>query len=164
MIDGFFRLVDQVQGAVFEGAVEPALYQLGLMNWSEDVFDAVGFALFGAFEIGLAYVLFRPLELWKPVERWSRRRAVRTDVVYTLVHRVGVVPAIIFILLTPIGVIIDGDLRFHGYIPPTLEQLLPAMRAWPFVTFLAYVVVLDFAEYWRHRLQHQVPWWWALHS
>ena len=47
--------------------------------------------------------LFRPLELWQPVERWAERRAVRTDVVYTLVHRLGVVPAIVFLLLTPIG-------------------------------------------------------------
>jgi sterol desaturase/sphingolipid hydroxylase (fatty acid hydroxylase superfamily) len=34
----------------------------------------------------------------------------------------------------------------------------------PFATFLVYMVVLDFAEYWRHRLQHRLPWWWALHS
>jgi sterol desaturase/sphingolipid hydroxylase (fatty acid hydroxylase superfamily) len=26
------------------------------------------------------------------------------------------------------------------------------------------MVVLDFGEYWRHRLQHRLPWWWALHS
>src|SRR5205085_843369 len=22
----------------------------------------------------------------------------------------------------------------------------------------------DFGEYWRHRLQHRLSWWWALHS
>jgi sterol desaturase/sphingolipid hydroxylase (fatty acid hydroxylase superfamily) len=25
-------------------------------------------------------------------------------------------------------------------------------------------VILDFGEYWRHRLQHSIGWWWALHS
>lgn len=164
MIDGLLRAIDQAQGAIFEGAVEPALYRLGLMGWAEEVFDGVGFALFGAGEIALAYLLFRPLELWRPVERWAERRTVRTDVVYTLVHRLGVVPAIIFLLLTPIGAAIDGYLRFEGYIPPAVEQLIPALRDWPFATFLVYVALIDFGEYWRHRLQHRLPWWWALHS
>src|SRR5207244_11135348 len=103
MIDGLLRMIDQAQGALFEDAIQPALYQFGLMDWSEEAFDSVGFALFGAIEIALAYLLFRPLELWRPVEQWPERRAVRTDVVYTMVHRLGVVPAILFLLLTPIG-------------------------------------------------------------
>jgi sterol desaturase/sphingolipid hydroxylase (fatty acid hydroxylase superfamily) len=134
------------------------------MAWSEDVFDGVGFALYGALAVALAYCLFRPLELWRPVEAWQERRAVRTDIIYTLVHRIGVVPAIIFLLLTPIGAAIDGYLRFEGYIPPTIEQLFPPLRGWPFATFLVYIVVLDLGEYWRHRLQHRLGWWWALHS
>jgi sterol desaturase/sphingolipid hydroxylase (fatty acid hydroxylase superfamily) len=134
------------------------------MDWSDDLFAGVGFALFGALEIALAYLLFRPLEWWHPVERWGDRRAVRTDVVYTLVHRLGVVPAILFLLLTPIAATIDGTLRFQGVIPPTLEQLIPPLLGWPFATFLLYLVVIDLGEYWRHRLQHRLPWWWALHS
>jgi sterol desaturase/sphingolipid hydroxylase (fatty acid hydroxylase superfamily) len=109
-------------------------------------------------------LLFRPLEWWRPVERWNDRRAVRTDVVYTLVHRLGVVPAILFLLLTPIAATIDGTLRFQGIIPPTLEQLIPPLLGWPFITFLLYLVVIDLGEYWRHRLQHRLAWWWALHS
>jgi sterol desaturase/sphingolipid hydroxylase (fatty acid hydroxylase superfamily) len=164
MLDGLLRLIEQAQGMLFERAVEPALYQLGLMDWAEDVFDGVGFALFGALAIAASYLLFRPLELWRPVERWTDRRAVRTDVVYTLVHKLGIVPALLFVVLTPIGAAIDGSLRFQGYIPPALEQLVPPLRDWPFATFLLYVVVLDLGEYWRHRLQHRLPWWWALHS
>jgi sterol desaturase/sphingolipid hydroxylase (fatty acid hydroxylase superfamily) len=164
MMDAVLRAVDQAQGAIFENAIQPALYQLGLMDWSEELFDGVGFALFGAIEIALAFVLLRPLEFWRPVEHWPDRRAVRTDVVYTVVHRLGVVPALLFLLLTPIAAIIEGSLRFHGYIPPTLEQLIPPLRGWPFVIFLLYIVAIDFGEYWRHRLQHRLPWWWALHS
>ena len=78
------------------------------------MFDGVGVALFGALAIMLAYLLFRPLELWRPVEHWSERRPVRTDVVYTLVHKLGVVPALLFVLLTPIGAMIDGYLRFRA--------------------------------------------------
>jgi sterol desaturase/sphingolipid hydroxylase (fatty acid hydroxylase superfamily) len=164
MIDGLLRMIDQVQGAVFEWAVEPVLYQIGLMDWAEDAFDGIGQALFGALAVALAYLLFRPLELWRPVERWAERAAVRTDVVYTLVHKFGIVPAILFILLAPIAATINGTLRFEGYIPPTVEQLISPLRDWPFVTFLVYIVLLDLGEYWRHRLQHRLPWWWALHS
>jgi sterol desaturase/sphingolipid hydroxylase (fatty acid hydroxylase superfamily) len=164
MFDRLLWLIAQVQGAIFENALQPAMYQLGLLDWSEDAYNGLEFALFGAIEIALAFVLFRPLEWWRPVERWGERRAVRTDIVYTLVHRLGIVPAILFLLLTPIGVAIDGYLRFQGVIPPKLEQLVTPLAAWPFLTFLAYVVLIDFGEYWRHRLQHRLSWWWALHS
>jgi sterol desaturase/sphingolipid hydroxylase (fatty acid hydroxylase superfamily) len=164
MIDGLLRLIAEVQGTIFEWAIQPALYRLGLLDWSEEFFDGVGFVLFGAIAIALAYTLFRPLELWRPVERWGERRAVRTDVVYTLIHRLGVVPTIIFLVLTPIGASIDGYLRFEGYIPPAVEQLIPPLLAWPFATFLCYIVLIDLGEYWRHRLQHRLSWWWALHS
>jgi sterol desaturase/sphingolipid hydroxylase (fatty acid hydroxylase superfamily) len=164
MIDAFLRMIEQIQGSLFQGVFEPALYQLGLIDWSEDVYDGIDFALFGAIEIGLAFLLFRPLEWWRPVEHWGERRAVRTDVIYTLVHRLGIVPALLFLLLTPIAATIDGYLRFEGYIPPALEQLVPALRGWPFVTFLVYIVLIDLGEYWRHRLQHRLGWWWALHS
>ena len=145
MLDWLLGLVDQAQGAVFENVLQPALYQLGLMNWSEALFEGTGFALFGAVEIMLAYLLLRPLEWWRPVECWSERQAVRTDVVYTLVNRLGLVPAIIFLLLTPIATAIDGTLRFQGIIPPTLEQLIPPLLGWPFLTFLLYLVIIDFA-------------------
>jgi sterol desaturase/sphingolipid hydroxylase (fatty acid hydroxylase superfamily) len=164
VIDALLRLIEQIQGAIFLGAAQPVLYALGLMDWSDEVFDGIEFALFGALEIILAYLLFRPLELWRPVEQWPSGRAVRTDIVYSLVGRLGVVPAIIFLLLTPIGAAIDSTLRFEGYIPGTLDQLIPLLQTWPFVTFLIYVAVIDLAEYWRHRLQHRLSWWWALHS
>ena len=168
MFDAFQRILEQIQGTIFETAIQPALFHLGLMDWSEDVFDGVEFALYGALAVILAYVLCRPLELWRPVEHWDEawgaRRAVRTDIIYTLVHRLGIVPAILFLVLAPIGVAIDSYSRFAGYIPPELEQLWHPLFNHPFATFLVYMVVLDFGEYWRHRLQHRLPWWWALHS
>jgi sterol desaturase/sphingolipid hydroxylase (fatty acid hydroxylase superfamily) len=164
MFDTIQRLIEQVQGTIFETAIEPALFRLGLMDWAESVFDGVGFAIYGAVAVALVYILFRPLELWRPVETWSDRRAVRTDVVYTIVHRIGIVPAILFIALVPVGTMIDAYLRFWGYIPPEIERLVTPLFDHPFATFLVYMVVLDFAEYWRHRLQHRLPWWWALHS
>lgn len=34
----------------------------------------------------------------------------------------------------------------------------------PWLAFGIYLVVLDFVEYWIHRGQHQLGWWWGLHS
>jgi sterol desaturase/sphingolipid hydroxylase (fatty acid hydroxylase superfamily) len=168
MFDAFQRILEQIHGTIFETAIQPVLFYLGLMDWSEEVFDGVEFALYGAIAVALAYILCRPLELWRPVEHWGEawgeRRAVRTDIVYTLVHRLGIVPAVLFLVLAPIGVAIDSYSRFAGYIPPELEQLWHPLFNHPFATFLVYMVVLDFGEYWRHRLQHRLPWWWALHS
>lgn len=164
MIETVQRSIEQVQGIVFEAVIEPVLYQLGLMDWSESVFDGLEIVLYGALAVALAYLVCRPLELWRPVERWAERRAVRTDIVYTLMHKIGIVPAIIFLVLTPVGATIDGFLRFHGYIPAAIEQFVPPLAAWPFATFLIYIVLMDLGEYWRHRLQHRLSWWWALHS
>ncbi|HTZ35961.1 MAG TPA: sterol desaturase family protein [Stellaceae bacterium] len=164
MIETVQRWIEQAQGTIFEQLLQPALFHLGLMDWSEDVFDGVEFALYGALAVALAYVFCRPLEWWRPVERWSERRAVRTDIVYTLIHRIGIVPAILFLALAPIGVAIDSYFRFRGYIPPEIEQLATPLSSHPFATFLVYMAVLDLGEYWRHRLQHRLGWWWALHS
>jgi sterol desaturase/sphingolipid hydroxylase (fatty acid hydroxylase superfamily) len=164
MFDSFQRLIEQIQGTIFETAIQPLLFRAGLMDWSETAFDGVEFALYGALAVALAYVICRPLELLRPVERWDDRKAVRTDVVYTLIHRLGVVPAILFLILTPIGTMIDGYLRFKGYVPPEIEQMVTPLFNHPLATFFVYMVVLDFGEYWRHRLQHRLPWWWALHS
>src|SRR5204863_8603006 len=136
MFDAVLNTIEQLQGALFQGAVEPALYHLGLIDWSEDLYDGIGFAMFGAVEIALAFLLFRGLELWRPVERWGERRAVRTDVVYTLVHRLGIVPAVLFLLLAPIRATIDGYLRFKGYIPPTLATTIPVLPGWALLTSL----------------------------
>src|SRR5436189_290825 len=84
MIEDFLGAIEQLQGVLFQGVFEPALYYLGLIDWSEDLYDGIGFAMFGAVEVVLAFFL--------------------------------------------------------------------------------YVVAIDFGEYWRHRLQHRLSWWWALHS
>jgi sterol desaturase/sphingolipid hydroxylase (fatty acid hydroxylase superfamily) len=52
----------------------------------------------------------------------------------------------------------------HGWVPPMLETLFPALLGHPVLTFLCYAAILDCADYWRHRLSHRFRWWWALHA
>jgi sterol desaturase/sphingolipid hydroxylase (fatty acid hydroxylase superfamily) len=86
------------------------------------------------------------------------------DVLYTFLYKTGALSFIFFLLLVvPLGHL-DYLLREFGYVPPNLEELMPWLRQHPVAAFLTYVVTIDFAEYWRHRLQHRFRWWWALHA
>ncbi len=151
-------------GWLFLNAVQPVFYALGLMDWADDAFEWMDFFLFGLVGVGVVYVVCRPLEAWRPVERWSDRRGVGTDVIYTLLARLGLLPLIAFVILASAQSRLAGWVVDSGWMPPTLESLMPWLRDHAFLAFLLYVVVLDFGEYWRHRFQHRFGWWWALHS
>jgi len=151
-------------GRIFETLVQPPLYALGLMDWAEDLYAWLDFALFGLLGIAVVYLVCRPLEAWRPVEPVADGRAVRTDMVYTFLARLGLLPLLAFVLLASLQSRWEGWLAEAGVMPPTLEELVPPLRAQPLLALLLYVVVLDFGEYWRHRAQHGFRWWWALHS
>jgi len=163
-MDLFGQLFAQVQAFVFENSVEPLLHLLNLDNWLELAFDGVEFFLFGTVEVLALYLILRPLEALRPAEKWSSREGVGTDLIYTLLHRLGVVPLLFFIVIQPVADFIDSVMRLNGFIPFTLERLFPVLNNQPTATFLAYLVILDCAAYWQHRLQHRLNWWWALHA
>ena len=153
-----------LQAAVFQHTILPVLYAAGLMDLSELAFDATEYVLLGVIQIGIVYVVLRPLEAWVPAERWQNRAGIRADVLYTFLNRVGVVPIAIYALLTPPFDALDGQLRLMGFIPPGLEDLIPGLAGSAALSFCVYLLVLDLADYARHRMQHRVQWWWALHS
>ena len=153
-----------LQETVFEGVVLPVASALGLSGYAEFLFDGTGWFLIGCVEIALLLLVIRPLEIWRPVERWTDRGAVRTDVLYTLIHRLGLVPLLIFFVLRLPIEALDGWLRMQGFVPPNLEDIVPGLGASPLAAFFVYLLVLDLAEYWRHRLQHRFNWWWSLHA
>ncbi|NKE46572.1 sterol desaturase family protein [Roseomonas frigidaquae] len=157
-------LLDAIRATIHEAWLIPALYDLGLMAWEEEAFDWLGFALLGLVQIGVCIVLCGTLEKWRPVERWDDHAPVRTDILYTLLIRLGILPLAVFVLFRPLQVWLHGTIVDFGAVPPTLESLFPALRQAPLVALAVYIVVLDFGEYWRHRLQHAIPWWWELHA
>lgn len=155
---------DALTGFVFAHALQPAMYALGLMDWAEDAFEWLDFALLGAAAMLISWLVCRPLEAWRPVEPVTDRRAVRTDVLYTVLVRLGLLPLLAFVMLASLAAWWEATVADSGFVPPTLETLVPALRDHPLLAFAVYVVVLDFGEYWRHRFQHRFGWWWALHS
>ena len=164
MFDAIQDAWNSLNGWLFETLVQPALYAMGLMAWAEDSFDWMNFFLFGLVQIAIVYLVCRPLEAWKPVEVWDDHRDVRTDVIYTMLTRLGILPLIAFVAFSAMNTWFAGWLADVGWMPPTLEMVFPVLRENPWLAFIVYVVILDFGEYWRHRLQHALPWWWALHS
>lgn len=149
---------------LFEALVQPAMFSLGLMSYAELAFEGIEWLLWGCLEIAVLYLLLRPLEALRPVERWTDRSAVRTDVLYTLLARLGLLPLLFFALLSPLENEVQSWLRMHDVIPPNLEDWFPVLNAHPLLSTVAYVAIIDFSEYWRHRLSHKFDWWWALHS
>ncbi|HSO07021.1 MAG TPA: sterol desaturase family protein [Pelomicrobium sp.] len=154
----------EVQGWVFEALVLPALYALGLAEFADDVYDSMEVVVLGAATILVALAVLAPLERWRPVEQWADRREARVDIVYTLLQRLGLIPLFLFLALGPLFLALQQWLRLRGFSPLQLEELLPPLRDSAVLSFLAYLLVLDFADYWMHRLQHRVGAWWALHA
>jgi sterol desaturase/sphingolipid hydroxylase (fatty acid hydroxylase superfamily) len=160
MLDPF----DLAAGWLQAHLVVPLLYALDLMEWEDIGYGWALFAVYGVAQVVVTYAVCLPLERWRPVERWQDQKAVTVDIIYTLISRVGVLPLVTFVLFYQLQVAMNGWLTDHGFVPPTLERLVPALMGHPVVTFFIYAAILDCADYWRHRLSHMFGWWWALHS
>ncbi len=160
MLDPF----DLIAGWLHETVIIPVLYFLGLMRWEELAQGWILFAVYGAVQVALTLAVCLPLERWRPVERWPDKTAVGVDIFYTILSRVGVLPLVTFVLFYKVQVALNGWITDHGWIPPTLEALIPGLIGHAVPTFAVYAIILDCADYWRHRVSHRFAWWWALHS
>jgi sterol desaturase/sphingolipid hydroxylase (fatty acid hydroxylase superfamily) len=140
------------------------VYAVGLGGWTEDAFDATGWLLVGLIQIVVLLAVIGPLQRWRAVEPVVDRHAIRIDVLYTLIHRLGPIPAGLFFTLQPFFDDAMGSLRMAGWGTFHLDEVWPGVTDVPVVAFAIYLVVLDFVGYWIHRGQHQFNWWWGLHS
>ena len=154
----------QWQDGLFEALVQPLMFHIGLGNRLEDAYSATGWLLIGVVQLAVMLALIEPLQRWRPVDTAPDRRAVAVDVLYTLIHRLGVFRLVFFFTLEPGLETLMGEWRSAGFGTFHLEDLWPGVtdRAW--VSFVLYLVVFDFISYWLHRAQHQWEWWWALHA
>lgn len=157
-------LFGQAQQALFETLVQPLVFGLGLGNLLEDAYDATGWLLVGLIQIGVMLTLLRALERWRPVEPLADRAAVREDVVYTLVHRLGLFRLVLFFAVDPLWDWLAGQARLAGLPSFQLDAVWPGVTDIAWVSFLLYLLVFDFVNYWLHRAQHGFGWWWSLHA
>ena len=163
MFDALENLFATLHGQVFESAVLPLVHALGFGGYAELAFDATEVFLIGAIEITVLAIVLGALERWRPLEKQNDEDK-RVDVIYTMLQRLGLIPLMMFALLTPTMDGFDGWLRMHDIIPWKLEDALPFLNDSRGLSFAAYLVILDFVAYWLHRAQHRFAFWWALHS
>jgi sterol desaturase/sphingolipid hydroxylase (fatty acid hydroxylase superfamily) len=153
---------------LFEQFMMPLLYHAGLGNLLEDGYRATLWLLVGLLQIGVLLLVIGPLQRWRPVEPHQDRAAVRVDVLYTLIHRLGLFRLILFFATEPLWNALWGRLSLMGWQPWHLDSALSGF--WPGVSdqalfgFLVYLVLFDFLDYLIHRGQHRFRWWWALHA
>jgi sterol desaturase/sphingolipid hydroxylase (fatty acid hydroxylase superfamily) len=150
--------------------IAPLLGFLHLGKLPDDPPEIATALLISAIQVVIVGCVFRPLESWLPVERWGDRRYARIDRFYTLLKLFGVLPIFTYLLLDPfsswVGSLFDqttGGIG-GGDAPLSLQYLFPWLRQHPLVLFLVYFAIFDLVYYLFHRLQHSVPWLWALHS
>ena len=163
-MEWFAEAFSGVQQTLFESAVVPVLYALGLGNFLEDGYEATAWFMVGVIQIVILLAVIGPLQRWRPVEAVTDRATIRTDVLYTLIHRLGVFRLALFFTLDPLFDEGFGALRAAGVATLHLDQLWPGVTDGAVVSFLIYLVAFDFVAYWTHRGQHQFEWWWRLHS
>ncbi|MBS4075346.1 sterol desaturase family protein [Ameyamaea chiangmaiensis] len=160
MIDPFSWLAGWIQ----EHWLIPVLYHFGWMEWEDTSFLWAMFAIYGVLQVGLNLSVCMPLERFWPLQKWPTREAVGTDILYTLIARIGLFPLVTFFLFYQAQTWLSGVLTDRGYIPPTLETTFPMLIDHPVITFFLYAFLLDFADYWRHRFSHIFGWWYGLHA
>ncbi len=154
----------QVQQWLFEGAVQPLVFELGWGNLLEDAFVATGWLLVGLLQIGVMLTLWRTLERWRPAEAVVDRAAVRVDVLYTLIHRLGLLRLALFFAVQPLWDGLVGQLRLAGLPAWSVDGLWPGVTDLAWVSFLVYLLLFDLIDYAVHRGQHSLGWWWKLHA
>jgi sterol desaturase/sphingolipid hydroxylase (fatty acid hydroxylase superfamily) len=152
------------QQGLFEMAVQPIMFAFGLGHLLEDGYVATGWLLVGLIQLGVLLAIIGPLQRWRPVEPMVDASTIRTDVVYTLVHRLGLFRVALFFSVEPLFDALFGAMKVAGFSTMHIDQVWAGVSDIPWASFLIYLLVFDFVDYWIHRGQHGFNWWWSLHS
>jgi len=144
-------LFSAAQQWLFETIVQPIVFAVGLGGRVEDAFDGTGWLLVGLLQIVVLVAIIGPLQRLRPVEPVSDRKAIRTDVFYTVIHRLGLFRLALFFTLEPLMDDSFGMLRVAGFGTFHLDEIWPGVTDVAIVSFLLYLVVFDFVDYWIHR-------------
>ena len=167
MMDWLANTFSRVQAWLFEGLVVPVMFALGIGNFLEDAYAATAWFLVGMIQIIVLLAVVGPLQRWRPIEVMDSpndRASIRVDILYTLIHRLGLFRLALFFSVQPWFDEAFGALRTAGFGTFHLDQLWPGVTDSALVSFVIYLVMFDFLAYWAHRGQHQLAWWWQLHS
>jgi sterol desaturase/sphingolipid hydroxylase (fatty acid hydroxylase superfamily) len=114
-MDALIDLFASAQEVLFETVFQPLAFAWGLASRLEDVYAATGWLLIGLLQIAVMLAVIGPLQRWRPVESVTDSFAVRTDVFYTLIHRLGLFRLCLFFSVDPLMDELMGHLRSAGF-------------------------------------------------
>jgi len=155
---------DWLQQTLFESVFQPIAFGLGLGHWLEKAYEGAGWVVVGLLQIAVMLTVIGPMQRIWPAEAQPDRQAVGVDVLYTLIHRLGLFKLGMFLTLDLALEQAWGVLRSQGWPTFHLDSVWPGVTDVAWVSFVLYLVVFDFVNYAIHRAQHQSKAWWALHS
>jgi sterol desaturase/sphingolipid hydroxylase (fatty acid hydroxylase superfamily) len=120
--------------------------------------------LVGLLQLAVLIVGMGPRQRWRPVDAVTDRATVRVDMIYTVIHRLGLFRLVLFFTLDNWFDTLFGALRVAGVSTFNLDAVWPGVTDLAWVSLIIYLVVFDALQYAIHRGQHQFEWWWKLHS
>ena len=163
-MDFFLDNFAALQLSLYEAVVQPLAFAMGFGSLLGKAYEGTGWLLVGLLQIGLMLLVIGPLQRLWPVQTQTDRQAVRVDVLYTLMHRLGLFKLVMFFSFDYAFEWAWGGLRSMGWPTFHLDGLWPGVSDQAWVSFVLYLVVFDFVHYAVHRAQHQSHAWWSLHS
>lgn len=163
-MDFLIDLFDRGQQMLFEAVVQPLAFAAGQGQLLEKAYEGTGWVVVGLLQLMVMWGVIGPMQRRWPAEPLRDRQAVRVDVIYTLIHRLGLFKLGMFFTLDYAFEQGLGVLRTWGMPTLHLDGLWPGVTDLALVGFVLYLVVFDFVHYWIHRAQHQSNAWWALHA
>lgn len=163
-MDFLSNLFSQAQEWLFESLIQPLMFSAGMGNLLVDGYTATGWLLVGLIQLLVLVAVIGPLQRWRPVETVTDRVAIRTDIIYTVIHRLGLFRVALFFSLDTLFDNLFGALRVAGLGTFQLDAVWPGVTDQALVSLVIYLLIIDALNYWMHRGQHQFEWWWRLHS
>ncbi len=112
----------------------------------------------------MSFAICTPIERIRPLTHWEKRNSIATDVLYAFFVRIVLFPVIAFFEYDWLHSHLLLVLSDFGIPQPTFSLLIPALGTWPTLVFVLNFMILDLADYWRHRLSHRFGWWYGIHS
>lgn len=163
-MDALLDSIYTLQALIFENLVQPLVLVVGMGGLLVQAFDGTLWLMAGVAQIMVLLCVIGPLQGIMPVQKHLDKASVRVDVIYTVIHRLGLFKIAMFFLVEPWVNEVLGWARLLGVPSLDLDQVLPGVTDKPIISFFLYLVVLDALNYLIHRGQHSFEWWWRLHA
>ena len=131
------------QTLLFESVVQPIAFAVGAGNLLDVAFEGTGWLLVGLVQIAVMLCVIAPLEKWRPLEQAPDPLAVRADVIYTLIQRLGLFKLFMFFTFENAIETGFGVLRVEGFSTLNIDAIWPGVTDQAAVSFVLYLVVFE---------------------